>query len=442
VAEQKTQIPNIFKIPELRKKILFTLGILVVLRLGAHVTIPGVNRLNLENLFGDANTVFGLLDIFTGGALQRATVFALGIMPYISASIIFQLLTAVFPYFEKLQKEGEEGRKRITQYTRYATVGLAAVQAYGYAVYLQSQVPQAVVMGGLRFVLMTVITLTTGAVFVMWLGEQITEKGIGNGMSLIIFFSIIEVFPQTFLQIYELWRTGAISLFAILAFVAIMVLVIAGVVFMTMALRKIPIQIPRKVVGRNKIRQGQKTHLPLRINSAGVMPIIFAQSILFFPATLGTFFPNVEWVQSLSRMFTIQSAGYLILFTLLIVFFTYFYTAIIFNPVDLAENMKKQGGFIPGIRPGARTAEYIDRVLTRVTLPGSFFLAAIAIVPLLIFQLSPFRSIPTFIGGTGLLIVVGVALDTIQQMQSHLLLRHYEGFMKKGKIRGRGTRTV
>ena len=442
MAEQKTQIPNIFKIPELRKKILFTLGILVVLRLGAHVTIPGVNRLNLENLFGDTNTVFGLLDIFTGGALQRATVFALGIMPYISASIIFQLLTAVFPYFEKLQKEGEEGRKRITQYTRYATVGLAAVQAYGYAVYLQSQVPQAVMMGGLRFVLMTVITLTTGAVFVMWLGEQITEKGIGNGMSLIIFFSIIEVFPQTFLQIYELWRTGAISLFAILAFVAIMVLVIAGVVFMTMALRKIPIQIPRKVVGRNKIRQGQKTHLPLRINSAGVMPIIFAQSILFFPATLGTFFPNVEWVQALSRMFTIQSAGYLILFTLLIVFFTYFYTAIIFNPVDLAENMKKQGGFIPGIRPGARTAEYIDRVLTRVTLPGSFFLAAIAVVPLLIFQLSPFRSIPTFIGGTGLLIVVGVALDTIQQMQSHLLLRHYEGFMKKGKIRGRGTRTV
>ena len=442
MAEQKTQIPNIFKIPELRKKILFTLGILVVLRLGAHITIPGVNRMNLEDLFGDVNTVFGLLDIFTGGALQRATVFALGIMPYISASIIFQLLTAVFPYFEKLQKEGEEGRKRITQYTRYATVGLSVVQAYGYAVYLRTQVPQAVEMGGAHFILMTIITLTTGAVFVMWLGEQITEKGLGNGMSLIIFFSIIEAFPQTFIQVFELWRTGAISVFAIIAFLAVMVLVVAGVVFMTMALRKIPIQIPRKVVGRNKVRAGQKTHLPLRINSAGVMPIIFAQSILFFPATMGTFFPDVGWVQSLTQMFAIESLGYLVLFAALIVFFTYFYTAIIFNPVDLAENMKKQGGFIPGIRPGARTAEYIDRVLTRVTLPGSCFLAAIAILPLLVFRLGPFRSIPVFIGGTGLLIVVGVALDTIQQMQSHLLLRHYEGFMKRGKLRGRGTRAV
>jgi preprotein translocase subunit SecY len=260
------QIPNLFKVPELRKKILFTLGILVVLRLGAHVTIPGINRLNVETLFGAENTMFGLLDIFTGGALQRATVFALGIMPYISASIIFQLLTAVFPYFEKLQKEGEEGRKRITQYTRYATVGLAAVQAYGYAAYLQSQVPQAIEMGGLRFVLTTVITLTTGAVFVMWLGEQITDRGIGNGMSLIIFFSIVERFPVTVLQVFRLWRAGSIELFALIAFFVILVLVIAGVVFMTMAVRKIPIQIPRKVVGRNRIRQGQKTHLPLRLN--------------------------------------------------------------------------------------------------------------------------------------------------------------------------------
>ncbi len=441
MAEQKTQIPNLFKIPELRRKILFTLGVLAVLRVGAHVTIPGVDRLNIENLFGNPNSMFGMLDIFTGGALQRATVFALGIMPYISASIIFQLLTAVFPYFEKLQKEGEEGRKRITQYTRYATVGLSAIQGYGYAVYLKTQVPQALTIAGPRFVLTTILTLTTGAVFVMWLGEQITEKGLGNGMSLIIFLSIIERFPQTFLQIFELWRTGAISVFAILAFLAVMVLVIAGVVFMTMAVRKIPIQIPRKVVGRNKIRQGQKTHLPLRLNSAGVMPIIFAQSILFFPATLQTFFPDIPWVQSVGRLFALDSLGYLVLFVLLIVFFTYFYTAIIFNPIDLAENMKKQGGFIPGIRPGARTAEYIDRVLTRVTLPGAGFLAAIALVPLLVFRAGPFRAIPTFIGGTGLLIVVGVALDTIQQMQSHLLLRHYEGFMKKGKLRGRGTRT-
>ncbi len=432
-----SQVPNIFKVPELRDKILFTLGILVLLRVGAHITVPGVDRNLLTLAAGTQNNLFGLLDLFTGGALQKATVFALGIMPYISASIIFQLLTAVFPYFEKLQKEGEEGRKKITQYTRYATVGLAAVQAAGYSVFIQNLSPDAIVFPGVRFQMMTILVLTTGAVFIMWLGEQITEKGIGNGMSLIIFFGIIEAFPNAAMQVWTLWRTEVIGIFTVLAFTVIMVGIVAGTVTMTMGIRKIPIQIPRKVVGRNRIRQGQKTHLPLRINSAGVMPIIFAQSIMFLPATLGTFFPDTPMLQRFAGAFQFGSVWYLVVFTALIVFFTYFYTAIIFNPVDLAENMKKQGGFIPGTRPGARTAEYIDHVLTRVTLPGSFFLAGIALVPLLIFNWGPFQSIPRFIGGTGLLIVVGVALDTVQQMQSHLLLRHYEGFMTKGrKIRG------
>ena len=431
------QVPNLFKIPELRKKILFTLGILVLLRVGAHVIIPGIDRTELVLAQGGQNNLFGLLNMFTGGALNRAAVFALGIMPYISASIIFQLLTAVFPYFEKLQKEGEEGRKKITQYTRYSTVGLSAVQAYGYAVFLENFSPDAILFPGFQFTLLTILVLTTGAVFIMWLGEQITEKGIGNGMSLIITFSIIEAFPGAAAQIWTLWRTEVIGLFTLLAFVAIMVGMVAGIVVITMAVRKIPIQIPRKVVGRNRVRQGQKTHLPLRINSAGVMPIIFAQSIMFFPATLGTFFPNSAMIQRFAGAFQFGSAWYLGVFAVLVIFFTYFYTAIIFNPIDLAENMKKQGGFIPGTRPGARTAEYIDHVLTRVTLPGSVFLAAIAVVPLMIYAWGPFQSIPMFVEGTGLLIVVGVSLDTVQQIQSHLLLRHYEGFMSKGrKIRG------
>jgi preprotein translocase subunit SecY len=431
------QVPNLFKIPELRRKILFTLGVLVLLRVGSHITVPGVNREQLTLAAGGQNNLFGLLDLFTGGALQKATVFALGIMPYISASIIFQLLTAVFPYFEKLQKEGEEGRKKIQQYTRYATVALSAVQAAGYAVFIQNLSPDAILFPGIRFQMLTILVLTTGAVFVMWLGEQITEKGIGNGMSLIIFFGIIEAFPNAAAQIWTLWRTEVVGIFTILAFLAIMIAIVAATVTMTMAVRKIPIQIPRKVVGRNRIRQGQKTHLPLRINSAGVMPIIFGQSIMFLPPTLGAFFPNAPMIQRFAGAFQFGSVWYIVVFTALIVFFTYFYTAIIFNPVDLAENMKKQGGFIPGTRPGARTAEYIDHVLTRVTLPGAFFLAGIAVVPMLIFSWGPFQSIPQFIGGTGLLIVVGVALDTVQQMQSHLLLRHYEGFMTKGrKIRG------
>ena len=303
------QIPNLFKIPELRRKILFTLGILVLLRVGAHITVPGVNRETLTLAIGGQNNLFGLLDLFTGGALQRATVFALGIMPYISASIIFQLLTAVFPYFEKLQKEGEEGRKKITQYTRYATLGLSAVQGYGYSVFIENLSPDAVLFPGWRFRLLTILVLTTGAVFIMWLGEQITEHGIGNGMSLIIAFSIIEAFPQVSAQIWTLWRTEVIGIFTILAFTVIMVAIVAATVVMTMAVRRIPIQIPRKVVGRNRIRQGQKTHLPLRLNSAGVMPIIFAQSIMFFPPMAATLVPNSTLIQRLTAAFSSGRCG-------------------------------------------------------------------------------------------------------------------------------------
>jgi preprotein translocase subunit SecY len=330
------QVPNLFKIPELRRKILFTLAVLVLLRVGSHITVPGVNQEELTLAAGGQNNLFGLLDLFTGGALQKATVFALGIMPYISSSIIFQLLTAVFPYFEKLQKEGEEGRKKIQQYTRYATLGLAAVQAAGYAVFIQNLSPDAILFPGIRFQVLTILVLTTGAVFVMWLGEQITEKGIGNGMSLIIFFGIIEAFPNAAAQIWTLWRTEVIGIFTILAFLVIMIAIVAATVTMTMAVRKIPIQIPRKVVGRNRIRQGQKTHLPLRINSAGVMPIIFAQSIMFLPPTVGAFFPNAPLIQRFAGAFQFGSVWYIVVFTAMIVFFTYFYTAIIFNPVDLA----------------------------------------------------------------------------------------------------------
>jgi preprotein translocase subunit SecY len=418
---------------------------LLVVRVGSFISVPGINVTALHNAGAVGNnTLFGMFDMFVGGAYSNAAIFSLGIMPYISTSIIIQLLGAVVPYFQKLQQEGEEGRKQINNLTRYGTVLLSFAQGVAIAISLQARDlgngTSAVAPGahGLPFVLSAALIFTAGTVFLMWVGEQITEKGIGNGMSLIIFFSIIEAFPQAAAQVWTLWRTDVIGIFTILAFLAIMIAIVAGTVVMTMAIRKIPIQIPRKVVGRNRIRQGQKTHLPLRVNSAGVMPIIFAQSIMFVPPTIATFLPNVPFMQTFATAFSFGSVWYIIVFTALIVFFTYFYTAIIFNPIDLAENMKKQGGFIPGTRPGARTAEYIDHVLTRVTLPGSFFLAAIAIVPLMIFSWGPFQSIPQFIGGTGLLIVVGVALDTIQQMQSHLLMRHYEGFMTKGKkIRGR-----
>jgi preprotein translocase subunit SecY len=437
-------IPNLFKVPELKEKILFTLLCLAIYRLGSHITSPGVNVVALQQLAGQfQGTLFGIYDLFVGGGLQRSTVFALGIMPYISASILFQLLAAVFPTIEKLQKEGEEGRRKLTQWTRYTTVVLCIMQAYGYSIFLESQAG-AVLDPGWDFRLVTILMLTTGGVFVMWLGEQITERGVGNGMSLLIFFSILQGFPGAIINTWELFRAGGISLFKLIALGVTLVGVMAAVVALTMAARKIPVQIPRKVVGRGRIREGQRSFIPLRVNSAGVMPIIFAQSIIIIPGTLAAFTGNPGPGQGgvggvlydLSQIFQVGSIWYSATYVVLIVYFTYFYTSIIFNPIDLADNLKRQGGFIPGVKPGAATADYIDHVLTRITLPGSIFLALIAILPFMIFALFDIQTF--FFGGTSLLIVVGVGLDTVQQMQQHLLLRHYEGFMKKGRVRYRG----
>jgi preprotein translocase subunit SecY len=425
-----------FKVPELKQKILFTLLALLIYRVGAHITTPGVNYNALEIAFaGLQNTLFGVYDMFVGGALSRATIFALGIMPYISASIMFQLLAAVFPTIEKMQKEGEDGRKKLTQWTRYATLGLAALQGYGYAIFLQSLQGNVVNNPGFGFIVSTTLILTMGAVFVMWLGEQMTERGIGNGMSLLIFFSIIEGFPAAIFTTFEAFSTGVISLFKLVVLGLVMVGVVAGVVAMTMASRKIPVQIPRKVMGRGRVREGQKSFIPLRINSAGVMPIIFAQSIIIVPGTLAAF-SSLPFLQSMSTSLQPGTWLYNLLYTILIVFFTYFYTAIIFNPVDLAENLKKQGAFIPGVKPGAKTAEYIDHVLSRVTIAGAIYLALIALLPFWIFDWFSLQTF--FFGGTSLLIVVGVGLDTVQQVQQHMLLRHYEGFMKQGRVRFRG----
>ncbi len=428
-------IPNLFRAPELKKKILFTLLIMFVYRIGSHITVPGVDVGALQALSGQfSGTFLGVYDMFVGGGLSRATVFALGIMPYISASIMFQLLAAVFPTVEKLQKEGEQGRKKLTQWTRYTTVLLCLIQSYAYASFLQS-LGEAVRVPGMGFVFSTVITLTVGGIFIMWMGEQITERGIGNGMSLMIFFSIIQGFPQAIVRTWESLMIGEIGLFEIVALLAVVVGITAGVVAMTMAARKIPVQIPRKVVGRGRIREGQKSFIPLRINSAGVMPIIFAQSFIVVPGTLAAF-SSVPFIADLADIFQPGNWAYYLTYAALIVFFTYFYTAIIFNPVDLAENLKKQGAFIPGVKPGTRTAEYIDRILTRVTLPGSVYLALIALVPFWIFDIFAIQNF--FFGGTSLLIVVGVGLDTVQQAQQHLLLRHYDGFMKKGRVKMRG----
>ena len=428
-------IPNLFRVPELKEKILFTLGILLIYRFGAHITVPGVNVVILREQFGAlSGGILGIYDMFVGGGLSRATILALGIMPYISASIMFQLLAAVFPMVEKLQKEGEDGRAKLTQWTRYTTVVLSVIQGFSYAAFLTST--GAVAAPGFIFNLTTTVILTVGAIFVMWLGEQITERGIGNGMSLLIFFSIIESFPQAVARTYESFTAGQITIFAMVMLVVVLVAITAAVVALTMGARKIPVQIPRKVVGRGRIREGQKSFVPLRVNSAGVMPIIFAQSFIVVPGTIaqltGGRFPILVEV---ARIFE-PGWVYYITYGLLIVFFTYFYTAIIFNPVDLAENLKKQGAFIPGVKPGARTAEYIDRVLTRVTLPGSIYLALVALVPFGVWSLFNIQTF--FFGGTGLLIVVGVGLDTVQQAQQHLLLRHYDGFMKKGRVKMRG----
>jgi preprotein translocase subunit SecY len=429
---------NAFKIKELRNRIFFTLFILVIYRLGGHVPTPGIDAASLKAFFeSQAGTLFGLYDLFVGGAFQKATVFALGIMPYISASIILQLLTPVVPYLQKLHKEGEEGRRKITQYTRYGTVLIAAMQAWGTAIYLQSinlQTGVAVVPNpGIGFVALTVLTFTSGTIFIMWLGEQITERGIGNGISLIIFIGIIARLVPAIIDEVQLVFEGVRGIVTEALIVAFLVAVIAAIVLVTRAQRRIPVQYAKRVVGR-RIYGGQTTHLPLSVNTAGVIPIIFAQSIMFAPSTLSSFFPNNEFVATVVSYFDPTAVTYNIVYAGVIIFFAYFYTAIVINPIELADNMKKQGGFIPGIRPGRKTADYIDKTLTRITLPGAIFFAIIAILPNLLIR---YANVTYYFGGTSILIVVGVALDTLQQMESHLIMRHYDGFLKKGRIKGR-----
>ncbi len=435
---------NIFKIHELRQRILYTLALLVIVRLGAHITLPGIDStlLNESTKNQASDTLFGLYDLFVGGAFHNAAIFALGIMPYISSSIIIQLLGAVVPYFQKLQQEGEDGRKKITQLTRYGTVLIAGLQAWGVTIRLLSMNVQGlpivpVAVQGFSWTISSVLILTAGTIFMMWLGEQITDKGIGNGISLIIFIGIIDRFPFALLDEYQrVFQQGNGNMIIELIIIALMVAIIAGVVLVTQGTRRIPVQYAKRVVGR-KVYGGVTQYIPLRVNTAGVMPIIFAQSIMFIPNTILQFFPNNEFLQNLERYFTYTSPVYSFLYAIMIIFFTYFYTAIAFNPKDVADTMKKQGGFIPGIRPGKQTSDFIDNILTKITLPGSFFLAIIAILPAFVggWGISP--RFAQFFGGTSLLIVVGVALDTLQQIESHLLMRHYDGFMKSGKVKAR-----
>ncbi len=428
-------LANIYKTPELWDKIKFTFLCLLIYRVGAHITAPGVDVIALTDFFnsqGNSQGLLGLYNLFVGGGLSRATVFALGIMPYISASILVQIAGAVIPTVDKMQKD-EEGRKKLTQWTRYITVVLAIFQAWGFALFTES-LQGAVATPGLGFKVQMVLFLTTGAMFVMWLGEQITERGLGNGASLLIFFSIVERFWPGIFATFGFVSTGAIGLFSLFVLGILMVAVVAGVVAITLAARRIMIQIPQRTMSRGRMRESAKNFIPLRINSAGVMPIIFAQSVIVIPGAFAQF-SSAAWAQDFSQYFQPGTVWYFLLSAILIVFFTYFYTSIIFNPIDLAENLKKQGGFIPGVKPGAKTAEYIDYVLSRITLPGAIFLTAIALLPVWIADIV---NVPFRFGGTSLLIVVGVALDTMAQMQQHLLLRKYDGFMKKGRVRFRG----
>lgn len=429
-----TSVQNIFKIPELRSRLLFTLAMLAVYRVGAHIPTPGINNEELFNFLTErGGALLGFLDIFSGGALSRLTIFALGIMPYISASIILQLLTVVVPHLSKLAKEGERGRKKIIQYTRYGTIGIAVIQGFGIALGLEGMNQGAFVLEpGWPFRLMTVITLTAGTAFLMWLGEQITERGVGNGISLIIFAGIVARLPSAVVQTYDLYQVGQIS-FPLLSLLAIVMLaVVAAIVFLESGRRKIPVQYAKRVIGR-RVYGGQSTHIPLKINTAGVIPPIFASSIIAFPATIAGFI-QIPWVQSFGNQLAPGSLLYTLLYVGLILFFCFFYTAVVLNPVDMSDNMKKYGGFIPGIRPGQRTADYIYKVLTRITFAGAIYLAIVCVIPeILIYKLN----VPFYFGGTSLLIVIGVGLDTSQQIESHMLMRNYEGFLKKGRLKGR-----
>ncbi|MCL4537598.1 MAG: preprotein translocase subunit SecY [Nitrospirae bacterium] len=427
-------IRNIFKIPELKVRVLFTLSLLTVYRIGAHIPTPGINGEALSKFLTErGGALMGFFDMFSGGALSRVTIFALGIMPYISASIIFQLLTVVIPALGRIAKEGEAGRKKIVKYTRYATVVIAAIQSLGIAIGIEGMSGgQFIQNPGWSFRLMTMITLTSGTAFLMWLGEQITERGIGNGISLIIFAGIVARFPNAIVSTFNLVRAGELSVFFVIILAVMMFVVVGGIIFIERGQRKIPVQYARRVVGR-KVFGGQTSHLPLKVNTSGVIPPIFASSIIMFPATVAGFI-SIPWVQGIAKQLSPGTAMYTTLYVGLIFFFSYFYTAVIFNPVDIADNLQKHGGFIPGIRPGQKTSEYIYRVLTRLTFVGAVYLAVVCVMPELLIKKF---NVPFYFGGTSLLIAVGVALDTVSQIESHLVTRSYEGFLKKGRLKGR-----
>ncbi|WP_018703350.1 preprotein translocase subunit SecY [Anaeromusa acidaminophila] len=414
-------LSNVFQIPELRQKIVFTLIMFLVFRAGTHIPVPGVDAAVIEQLFTSGN-LFGLLDLFAGGALSKFSIFAMSITPYINASIIMQLLTVVVPTFERWSKEGQDGRKKLTQITRYGTVVLGFMQALGMALGLK----HAIINPGIGSILLIALTLTAGTTFLMWLGEQITEKGIGNGISLIIFAGIVSRLPDGIYVIYQYFEAGTVGLFKLLLFLTIAIAMIVLVIAIQQGQRRIPVQYAKRVVGR-KMYGGHSTHIPLKVNQAGVIPIIFASSVLMFPVTIAQFI-DVEWVKMVAGWFAWGTPLQTTLYALLILFFTYFYTAVTFNVSDMAENMKKHGGFIPGLRPGKPTADYLDRVMTRITLAGSLFLALIAILPNFVVWATDIQGV--YFGGTALLIVVGVALDTMKQIESLVLMRHYQGFMK------------
>ncbi len=429
-----TNLQNVFKIPELRQRILFTLMMLAVYRIAAHVPTPGINGEELSKfLHAQGGALMGFLDIFSGGALSRVTIVALGIMPYISASIILQLLTVVVPTLTKLAKEGERGRKKIIQYTRYGTIGIGLIQSFGIALGLEKMQGGIFIQHpGWAFRLMTMLTITAGTAFLMWLGEQITERGIGNGISLIIFAGIVVNIPLAIVNTFNLWETGQLNTLFLIALALMMVGVTAAIVFLETGRRKVPVQYAKRVVGR-RVYGGQNTHIPLKINTAGVIPPIFASSIIAFPATIAGFI-QIAWVQGLSQQLAPGSLLYTFLYVALIIFFAFFYTAVVLNPVDMADNMKKYGGFIPGIRPGQKTSDFIYKVLTRITFAGAVYLSIVCVIPeILIYQ----AGLPFFFGGTSLLIVVGVGLDTAQQIETHMITRNYEGFMRKGRLKGR-----
>lgn len=443
MANVLTTVRNIFRIEELRERIIFTLLVLVAVRIGSFIALPGINvdALKATLAAGADKGIFGMYDMFVGGAFNNAAIFALGIMPYISASIILQIAGVVSPALQKLQREGEDGRRKINQYTRFLTVGLAILQGVGVVMSLVGKGASVVPDSGIFWIISSVLTLAAGTMCLMWLGEQITDRGLGNGISLIIFIGIIARFPQAIDQLIQLWSSGRNPVADILAF-GVMIGIIAAVILITQGARRIPMEFPKRVVGR-KVYGGTKQYIPLRVNTAGVMPIIFAQSILFVPATVASLFPGVEFLNTVAVKFQEGSAWYALFFALMIIFFTYFYTAIAFNPKEVADNMKKNGGYIPGVRPGQATADYIENILTRITLPGAIFLAGIAILPTFAISALGVPSVfASFLGGTSLLIIVGVALDTLQQIESHLLMRHYDGFMKTGKIRGRAGATM